>query len=91
MITALIRLIYAAVDIYTWIILAYCIMTWFPVATGVIADIRDALSKIVDPFLGIFRKFIPPIGGMIDISPIVALRVLQFVVRFVVRMLLFLL
>ncbi len=91
MITALIRLIYAAVDIYTWIILAYCIMTWFPVATGVIADIRDALSKIVDPFLGIFRKFIPPIGGMIDISPIVALLVLQFVVRFVVRMLLFLL
>ena len=66
-------------------------MTWFPVATGVIADIRDALSKIVDPFLGIFRKFIPPIGGMIDISPIVALIVLQFVVRFVVRMLLFLL
>ena len=91
MITALIRLIYAAVDIYTWIILAYCIMTWFPVATGVIADIRDALSKIVDPFLGIFRKFIPPIGGMIDISPIVALIVLQFVVRFVVRMLLFIL
>ena len=91
MITALIRLIYAAVDIYTWIILAYCIMTWFPVATGVIADIRDALSKIVDPFLGIFRKFIPPIGGMIDISPIVALIVLQFVVRFVVGMLLFLL
>ena len=91
MITALIRLIYAAVDIYTWIILAYCIMTWFPVATGVIADIRDALSKIVDPFLGIFRKFIPPIGGMIDISPIVALIVLQFVVRFVVRMRLFLL
>ena len=91
MITALIRLIYAAVDIYTWIILAYCIMTWFPVATGVIADIRDALSKIVDPFLGIFRKFIPPIGGMIDISPIVALFVLQFVVSFVVRMLLFLL
>ena len=91
MITALIRLIYAAVDIYTWIILAYCIMTWFPVATGVIADIRDALSKIVDPFLGIFRKFIPPIGGMIDISPILALIVLQFVVRFVVRMLLFLL
>ena len=91
MITALIRLIYAAVDIYTWIILAYCIMTWFPVATGVIVDIRGALSKIVDPFLGIFRKFIPPIGGMIDISPIVALIVLQFVVRFVVRMLLLLL
>lgn len=91
MITTLIRLIYAAVDIYTWIILAYCIMTWFPVATGIIADIREALGKIVDPFLGLFRRIIPPIGGMVDISPIIALFVLQFVVRFIVRMLLFLL
>ncbi len=90
MITLLIRLIYAAVDIYTWIILAYCILTWFPVAQGVLADIRGALAKIVDPFLAIFRKFIPPIGGMIDISPIVALFVLQFVVRAAVRVLLFL-
>lgn len=87
MITTLVQFIYAAVDIYTWIILAYCIMTWFPVATGIIADIRTALERIVDPFLSIFRKIIPPIGGMVDISPIVALFVLQFVVRFIVRML----
>ena len=91
MITTLVRLIYTAVDIYTWILLAYCIMTWFPVSTGIIADIRAALAKIVDPFLGIFRKIIPPIGGMIDISPIIALLVLQFIVRFIVKMLLFLL
>ena len=73
--------IYYAGNIYTWLIFGYCILTWFPVSSGVIADLRRALEKIVDPFLGIFRKFIPPIGGMVDISPIVALFVLQFIVR----------
>lgn len=91
MISMIVRLVYAAVNIYTWIILAYCIMTWFPVSSGIIADIRTALAKIVDPFLGIFRKFIPPIGGMIDISPIVALLVLQFGVNVIVKLILFIL
>lgn len=74
-------LIYYAGTIYTWLIFGYCILTWFPVSGGVIADIRRALEKIVDPFLAIFRKFIPPIGGIVDISPIVALFVLQFIIR----------
>ena len=76
--------IYYAGNIYTWLIFGYCILTWFPVSSGVIADLRRALEKIVDPFLGIFRKFIPPIGGMVDISPIVALFVLQFTVRILI-------
>ena len=76
--------IYYAGNIYTWLILGYCILTWFPVSSGVIADLRRALEKIVDPFLGIFRKFIPPIGGMVAIRPIVALFVLQFIVRILI-------
>ena len=83
----LIRLIYALVDIYTWLLLAYCIMTWFPVSQGIIADIRTALARIVDPFLNVFRRIIPPIGGIVDVSPIVALFVLQFAVRIIVRLL----
>ena len=80
----LIRLIYALVDIYTWLLLAYCIMTWFPVSQGIIADIRTALARIVDPFLNVFRRIIPPIGGMLDISPIIAFVVLEFAVRLIV-------
>lgn len=34
------------------------------------------LRDVCEPFLGIFRKFIPPIGP-IDVSPIVAILVLQ--------------
>jgi len=34
------------------------------------------LRDVCEPYLGIFRKFIPPIGP-IDVSPIVAILVLQ--------------
>lgn len=35
------------------------------------------VSSITDPFLNIFRGIIPPIGGMLDISPILAILLLQ--------------
>ena len=40
-----------------------------------------------DPYLNLFKKFIPPIGGMVDVSPIVALLVLQFGVRLLIGLL----
>ena len=46
-----------------------------------------SLGKLCDPYLDVFRRFIPPIGGMIDVSPIVALLVLQLATRFVVGLL----
>ena len=86
--STLVWLLYTLANVYTWIILIYCIFTWFPTTTGIIADIRNALDKIASPFLNIVRKIIPPIGGMVDISPIIALFVLQFGVRLIVRVLL---
>ncbi len=35
------------------------------------------VRSVTDPFLNIFRGIIPPIGGMLDISPIVAILLLQ--------------
>ena len=35
------------------------------------------VRSITDPFLNIFRGIIPPIGGLLDISPIVAILLLQ--------------
>ena len=43
-----------------------------------------ALRSLTDPFLNIFRGIIPPIGGMLDISPIVAIILLQILQGFVV-------
>lgn len=69
------------VDVYTMLIFVYVLMSWTPVKKGWIEDIDRVLGKICDPYLNLFRKFIPPIGGMIDISPIIAIIALQFIIR----------
>ena len=74
-------------DAYSFIIFIYVLMSWIPHDRGIIGDIYRVLGSLCDPFLDLFRRFIPPIGGMLDISPIIALFVLQFVVRFIVRIL----
>ena len=74
-------------DVYTMILFVYVLMSWIPQKSGIIADIDTVLGRVCDPFLNLFRKFIPPIGGMVDISPIFALLVLQFAVRLIVGIL----
>ena len=74
-------------DVYTMILFVYVLMSWIPQKSGIIADIDTVLGRVCDPFLNLFRKFIPPIGGMGDISPIFALLVLQFAVRLIVMIL----
>ena len=46
------------------------------------------LYRITDPVLEPIRRIIPPIGGMIDLSPVVALIVLEIVRRLIERLLL---
>ncbi len=69
------------VNAYTMVIFVYVLLSWFPMKRGLLADIDNALAKICDPFLNLFKKLIPPIGGMIDITPIIAIIVLQLVMR----------
>lgn len=60
---------------YTSLIVVYVLMSWFPLS-GIFEDIYRVLASVVEPYLGLFRRIIPPIG-MIDISPIVAVLVIQ--------------
>ena len=49
----------------------------------------DFIHQVVDPYLNIFRRVIPPLGGggfAIDISPILAIIVLGIVARLVVSL-----
>lgn len=80
-------LIVNIVDLYTLLIVIYCILTWIPNQRGLFADITNALGMLVNPYLNLFRKFIPPIGAAIDISPIVAILVLQLIMRFLTQFL----
>lgn len=76
MLIILFRIIDLLFYAYSILIIIYVFMSWLPQvqqsAFGVV------LGKIVEPYLSVFRRFIPPIG-MIDLSPIVALFALQFV------------
>lgn len=80
-------LLSSLVDVYTMIIFVYVLMSWIPTKRGILADIDNVLGKICDPYLNLFRKFIPPLGGMVDISPIIALLVLQFGLRLILMFL----
>lgn len=65
--------------IYSWLILIYVLMSWLPNVRQ--SYIGELLGKLVEPYLKPFRKIIPPIGGMLDISPIIAWYALRFLVR----------
>ena len=79
-------LIYQLGVIYTFIILIYCIFTWIPTNTsGVLSDVKGFFAKITEPYLNLFRKLIPPIGGTVDVTPIIAVVVLQLVCGLVAR------
>ncbi|MBA1434350.1 YggT family protein [Lactobacillus bombi] len=67
-------------DLYKWLIVIYCLMSWLPGAAT--SKLGVWLGKIVNPFLSIFDRFIPPIFG-ISFSPIFALIVLEFIERFI--------
>ncbi|GIP51758.1 MULTISPECIES: YggT family protein [Paenibacillus] len=62
-------------NIYFYMILIYILMSWVPNARE--SFIGDLLGKLVEPYLSPFRRFIPPLMGMIDFSPIVALYALR--------------
>ena len=57
-------------------LIGYILMSWIPALQA--SAVGNILEKACEPYLGFFRKFIPPIG-MIDFSPIVGLFVLVFI------------
>ncbi|MFC3040256.1 YggT family protein [Virgibacillus xinjiangensis] len=64
-----------ALTLYSYAIIIYILMSWFPGARE--SSFGEMLAKITEPYLEVFRRFIPPLG-MIDLSPIVAIIVLHF-------------
>jgi YggT family protein len=79
----------ALITVYTLIILAYIVINlifafgarpgYYRWLDAVLTFLRD----VSEPYLRIFRRFIPPIGPL-DLSPIVAIFVLQIVGSIVV-------
>ena len=80
----------ALVIVYTILIIAYILSSMFFAFGGRVPYTRWSsavlgfLRDVCEPYLGIFRRFIPPLGP-IDLSPIVAILVLQIVGGIIVQ------
>jgi YggT family protein len=64
-------------NFYVALIIIRILLSWFPTINWSSQPFA-ALSQITDPYLNVFRSFIPPLGGL-DLSPILAIILLQFV------------
>lgn len=74
-----------ALDVYWWIIIAEVIFSWIPRGPREarwLTEARRIVKAFADPYLGLFRRFIPVLGTGsvgIDLSPLVGLIVLSFI------------
>lgn len=81
---AVLGIIVQVLNFYTILIIVYTLMSWFPMR-GMLYDIYRVLASVVEPYVGVFRRFMPPLGGL-DFSPFIAILVLQFVITALVRL-----
>ena len=53
------------------------ILTWFPISPN--NPIKSALDQITEPVLGTLRRYLPRFG-MLDLSPMIAIIVIIFLI-----------
>ncbi|MGE3953992.1 MAG: YggT family protein [Parachlamydiales bacterium] len=70
--------------VYILMIIIRVVLSWFPKTEG--SAFARILGVATDPYLNLFRSFIPTVGG-IDFSPAVALLVLLFARWLILRLL----
>ena len=56
-------------NLYNFVLIVRVLLTWFPNPPGFIIG---PVSTLADPYLNLFRGIIPPIGGTLDLSPVLA-------------------
>jgi YggT family protein len=83
--SAIITIVSLAFQIYEFLILIRVLLSW--VRINPYHPVIRILYQITDPVLDPLRRVIPPIGGAIDISPVVALIILEIVHRIVISVL----
>lgn len=78
------QLVVTLVDFYEMLIIVYILLSWFPIREGsLVHDIGMVLQSLCEPYLGLFRRIIPPMGGL-DFSPVIAVLALNLVSRLVI-------
>ena len=67
--------------VYMILLFARILLSWIPRIpyNPVLSAVIGFITEVTDPYLRIFRRFLPPVGGggfALDLSPIIAIFVL---------------
>ena len=82
-IVAIVKVIDIILNVYMWIIVARAIISW--VSPNPYNPIVNFLYQATEPVLRYARRIIPPIGGTLDLSPILVLVAIVFLKQFLVQ------
>lgn len=88
----LLQVLFSLLGLYSSAILIAVILSWligFNVlnpSNRLVYLVNNALKRLTEPFFAVFRRLIPPFGG-IDLSPLFALIAIQFAQQVIVRIL----
>ena len=73
------RFVSVFIAVYVLLIFAYIITSWIRLPYSPwLSRIQRFLADVCEPYLGLFRRFLPPLGPL-DLSPIVAVFVLYLI------------
>jgi len=87
MIDSAIQFVTALYWVYTLLILLYVLLSWIQLPYSLwMGRFRAFLHDTVEPYISIFRRILPPMGGF-DFSPVVALFALFLIREIVVTIL----
>lgn len=82
-------IVYLAIMIYGWLIVARALLSWFPLRPGhPLFQIRKVLVMLTEPYLRLFRRLIPMarVGAVgLDVSAMVGLIVLFIAAQVIAR------
>jgi uncharacterized protein YggT (Ycf19 family) len=80
-----VNVVVAALQFYSFLILIYVLLSWLQ-SVPAAQELRRVLGTICEPYIGLFRKIVPTVGAGgvgLDLSPLVAILVLQIFIRLV--------
>ena len=79
----MISIIDAILRLYIWLIIIRVILSWVDI------DKRNSFFRplfiLTDPLLKPLSKAIPPLGGIIDMSPMIAIFIIWIILSFLIR------
>jgi YggT family protein len=70
-------------QVFVWVVIASAVLSFF---LPPFHPVREALDRIVDPFLNPIRRLVP-LAGTLDFSPLILILLVQLIAGLLIRLL----